>query len=125
MEQRSLCSPHRSRPLLLAAALVFAGSEAAAHHGWSGYDERRTLALEGLIRSATYEQPHGTLELEVGNQTWHVVLAPPTRMKNRGLTREMLKPDTPAKVVGYPHREIELELRAERITLSGKTVELR
>jgi hypothetical protein len=46
-------------------------------------------------------------------------------MKSRGLTREMLKPDTAAKVVGYPHRELELELRAERITVSGKTVELR
>jgi hypothetical protein len=125
MEQRSLRPQRLSRPRLLALALVFTASGAAAHHGWSSYDETRTLVLDGVIRSASYEQPHGTLKLDVEGRTWHVVLAPPTRMKNRGLTREMLKPDTAAKVVGYPHREIELELRAERITVSGKTVELR
>jgi hypothetical protein len=58
-------------------------------------------------------------------QTWHVVLAPPTRMKYRGLEREMLKPGTDATVVGYPHKKTKLELRAERITVAGKTVELR
>lgn len=111
--------------LLLSAALVFAPVGAAAHHGWSSYDEERTLDLNGVIRSSSYEQPHGTLKLEVMKQTWLVVLAPPTRMKSRGLEREMLKPGTEAIVVGYPHRKTKLEMRAERITVAGKTVELR
>jgi hypothetical protein len=113
------------RRLLLSAALVLAPALAAAHHGWSSYDEERTLSLNGVVQSSTYEQPHGTLKLEVMKQTWHVVLAPPTRMKSRGLEREMLKPGSEATVVGYPHRKIKLELRAERITVAGKTVELR
>ena len=114
-----------SRRLLLSAALVLAPAGAAAHHGWTGYDEERTLELKGVIRSSTYEQPHGTLELDVEKKTWRVVLAPPTRMKSRGLARDMLKPKTEATVVGYPHRKNKLELRAERITVAGKTVELR
>lgn len=116
---------HLSPRVLLSLALLFAAPGAAAHHGWSGYDEKRPLTLEGVIRSSTYEQPHGTLKLDVDEQTWHVVLAPPTRMKSRGLTPEMLKPGTEAKVFGYPHRETKLELRAERITVNGKLVELR
>jgi hypothetical protein len=119
------CSQHPSRRLLLASAVLLAASTGAAHHGWSGYDENRTLVLDGVIRSSTYEQPHGTLEFEVDDQTWHVVLAPPTRMKSRGLTREMLRSGTDARVTGYPHREKQLELRAERISVAGKTVELR
>jgi hypothetical protein len=111
--------------LLLCASFLLAPASAAAHHGWSRYDEKQNLELRGVIRRATYEQPHGTLELAVEKTTWHVVLAPPTRMKKRGLEKEMLKPGTPASVVGYPHREIKHELRAERITVSGKTFELR
>lgn len=113
------------RRLLLSVAVLLAPAGVAAHHGWSSYDPERTLELEGVIRSAVYEQPHGSVELEVEERTWHVVLAPPTRMKSRGLEREMLGPGTRAKVVGYPHRKLERELRAERITVAGKTVELR
>jgi hypothetical protein len=36
-----------------------------------------------------------------------------------------LKAGTTATVVGYPHREKADEMRAERITIDGKTVELR
>jgi hypothetical protein len=58
-------------------------------------------------------------------KVWLVVLAPPSRMSNRGLSQEMLKVGTTATVVGYPHREKADEMRAERITIDGKTVELR
>lgn len=122
MSKRPRCFARR---LLLSVACLLVPAGAAAHHGWSGYDEARTLELKGVIRKSTYEQPHGTLELVVEKKTWHVVLAPPTRMKNRGLSRDMLAPGTEATVVGYPHRKNQLELRAERITVAGKTVELR
>jgi hypothetical protein len=37
----------------------------------------------------------------------------------------MLKPGVEATVVGYPNRSDANEMRAERITIGGKTVELR
>ena len=114
-----------SRRWLLSAALVLTPAGAAAHHGWHDYDVSRTLELSGAIRGSTYEKPHGTLTLAAGEKLWHVVLAPPTRMQNRGLTREMLEPGTEATVVGYRHKKNKLELRAERITIAGKTFELR
>jgi hypothetical protein len=46
-------------------------------------------------------------------------------MENRGLPREMLRPGTKAVVVAYPKRDDPVELRAERITIAGKTIELR
>ncbi|MDQ7842175.1 MAG: DUF6152 family protein [Armatimonadota bacterium] len=98
---------------------------ASAHHGWGGYDSSRTLHLTGVIRESTYEHPHGMLKLAVDDRTWDVVLAPPSRMQVRGLTRAMLAPGTTATVVGYPHRTIPNEMRAERITIDGKTTELR
>jgi hypothetical protein len=101
---------------------------ALAHHGWTGYDEKNTLNLTGVIREAGYENPHGFVKLQVDNgkgKTWMAVLAPPTRMESRGLSRDQLKVGATATVVGYPHRTTTDELRAERIIINGKTTELR
>ena len=38
---------------------------------------------------------------------------------------EVLKPGTPVVVLGYPSTRNQHEMRAERITVAGKTVELR
>ena len=110
---------------LLLDTLALAPVTAAAHHGWSGYDASKPLELEGTIREAGYEHPHGYVKLETSDKTWLVVLAPPSRMENRGLPREMLRPGTKAAVVAYPKRDDPVEVRAERITIAGKTTELR
>jgi hypothetical protein len=106
-------------------AIVLSTGPALAHHGWSGYDSSQTLNLTGTIREAGYEHPHGYVKLEVPGKTWLVVLAPPSRMENRGLPPSSLKAGKTATVVGYPNRTDPNELRAERITLDGKTTELR
>jgi hypothetical protein len=104
---------------LLSATLAF------AHHGWSSYDEKTELNVDGTIREATWGNPHGTAKLEVDGKVWDVVLAPTSRMQARGLTEAMLAPGTKARVVGYPHRQQASEMRAERITIGDRTVELR
>jgi hypothetical protein len=117
-----------SRTVRLAVAgagLLLGATTAAAHHGWSGYDSGKTLTLTGTIKESGYEHPHGGVKLETKDKTWNVVLAPPSRMENRGLKREMLAAGTTATVVGYPHRTDPDEMRAERITIAGKTTELR
>ena len=108
--------------ILIAAPL--AGS-ALAHHGWSEYDSSRPLTLTGVIKESGYEHPHGHVHLETPGKTWQVILAPPSRMERRGLSRAELKPGTKATVTGYANRGKPEELRAERITIGGKTVELR
>jgi hypothetical protein len=107
---------------VLALALPIA---AAAHHGWSEYDSGKPLKLTGKIVKSGYEHPHGHVMLDTPGKVWHVVLAPPSRMERRGLANEMLKPGTTATVEGYPNRDKPEEMRAERITINGKTVELR
>lgn len=118
----------RSRRMLTAVALACAlalPTVGAAHHGWSGYDADKAMTLTGTIKESGYEHPHGFVRLETPQQTWLVVLAPPSRMERRGLPREALASGTSASVHGYPHRTDAGELRAERITINGKTVELR
>ena len=97
----------------------------AAHHGWSGYDNNQVLNLTGVIQEAGYEHPHSYVKLAVDDQFWLVVLAPPSRMERRGVSAQMLAVGTTATVMGYPHRSDAGEMRAERITIQGKTAELR
>ena len=113
------------RKAVVALASLLIGAPAAAHHGWSEYDSTTSLKLTGKIVASGYEHPHGHVRLEAAGKTWIVILAPPTRMENRGLPRAALKPGAHAIVVGYPHRNQPEEMRAERIIVGGKTVELR
>ena len=108
--------------LFVALALPLA---AAAHHGWSEYDSSKVLKLTGKVVESGYEHPHGHARLETPGKTWSVILAPPSRMERRGLEKGMLKPGATATVEGYPNRDKPEEMRAERITINGKTVELR
>lgn len=119
---------HLARPLrlsLLIAATLAWVAPVSAHHGWSGYDNSKEMTLAGTIREAGYEHPHGYVRLETPGKVWVVVLAPPSRMENRGLPRATLQPGVAATVVGYPNRTDPDELRAERIIIAGKTTELR
>lgn len=110
------------RLVLLAA---FVATTASAHHGWSHYHADKPQQLTGTIQKAGYEQPHGFIELKTADKTWHVVLAPPSRMDARGLPKEKLVAGQQATVYGYPHMEKAGEMRAERITIEDKTTELR
>jgi hypothetical protein len=103
----------------------FAAVPAFAHHGWSEYDNTRTLTLTGTIAEAGYEHPHGFIKFTVDGKAWVAVLAPPSRMENRGLPRGDLVPGAKITIVGYPNRSKPEEMRAERITIGERTVELR
>ena len=107
------------------AALLAAPLAAAAHHGWSEYDATKPLKLTGKVVESGYEHPHGHVRLETPGKTWQVVLAPPSRMERRGLEKGALTPGVTVTVEGYANREKPEELRAERISVNGKSVELR
>ena len=112
---------------LTVALLFFIGATvtAAAHHGWGSYDSTRKFAIEAPIDMIAWQNPHAHVMLKYENATWEVILAPITRMHNRGLTEEMLKTGTAITVEGYPSTRREHEMRAERITVNGKVYELR
>jgi hypothetical protein len=108
--------------LAIAATVV-----AAAHHGWSDYNEKMPLTVDGTITAFAYVNPHGTLKLKADKdgKVWDVVLAPVARMQTRGLTKAMLNVGTRATVLGYQHKTVATEMRAENITIDKKKVELR
>lgn len=111
--------------LLFAIATLAFATTAYAHHGWSNYDSSDTLSVSGTIVEVAFSYPHTTIRLQAADKTWLAVLAPPARMSARGMPSDDLKVGDTATVEGYAHRSDPLEMRAERITVAGKTVELR
>lgn len=114
-----------NRRRLLLLALLAVPLAAFAHHGWSEYEVTQPLQLTGTIESMSYEHPHGSVKLKTADKTWLAVLAPPTRMEARGLSKAMLAPGTTVTVEGYRSKTKPDEMRAERITIADKTIELR
>lgn len=114
------------RPFLLAAALALVAPAAAlAHHGWSSYDANKVLKITAPLTNVSWGNPHGGAKVAYQGKTWDVVLAPVARMEARGLTREMLTNGKPVTLEGYPRKDGTPEMRIERVTVAGKTVELR
>jgi len=109
----------------LALAAAFAPTPAAAHHGWGSYDSSTVLTIEAPIVEVSYAYPHCGIVLEHEGARWEIVLAPPSRMDRRGIADGELAPGLTVKVEGYPSTVHPHEMRAERITVNGRTVELR
>ena len=110
---------------MLFLAMISLPVAALGHHGWSEYDSSKLLKLGGKIVTSGYEHPHGHVRLETPGKTWKVILAPPSRMERRGLDKGMLKPGASIGVEGYANRGKPGEMRAARVIVNGKTIELR
>jgi hypothetical protein len=113
------------RTILIALAAVVSAGAAYAHHGWGSYDATKAFKISAPVETLEWADPHAHVMLKYEGATWQATLAPLFRMEARGIKKDMLKAGTPVVVEGYPSTRIEHEMRAERITVAGKVVELR
>ena len=112
-------------PMIMICAMLLVPAPLSAHHGWSSYDASKAVKVEVPVAAVRYQNPHGEIEIEHEGKTWVIVLAPVSRMQARGLPKDDLKVGETVVVEAYPRRDGEPEMRAERITVKGKTIELR
>ena len=111
--------------LLTAALVAIAAGSAAAHHGWGSYDANKPITVTGAILTSKYENPHASISVKGNDRVWTVTLAPTFRKINRGATADMVAVGKTVSAYGYPSTVEKNEMRAERITVDGKTVEMR
>jgi hypothetical protein len=113
------------RTILIAFVAVVSAGTAWAHHGWGSYDANKVFTISAPVETLEWADPHAHVTVKYQDATWQATLAPLYRMETRGIKKDMLKPGTPVVVEGYPSMRSDHEMRAERITVGGKTVELR
>jgi hypothetical protein len=105
-------------PLLLTASAAF------AEYGWTEYDTSKPQQLSGTIEASSYANPYVTMRLRTDEKNWTVVLTPPQRMRVHGVSPEMLGVGKKVGVTGYRGKFRVDEMRADSITLDGKTIVL-
>jgi Family of unknown function (DUF6152) len=98
---------------------------AFAHHGWGSYDAAKPVTVTGPIVTSKFENPHATITVKASDKVWTVTLAPTSRMTNRGATEKIIAVGNTVSAYGYPSTVERDEMRAERITVDGKTYEMR
>ena len=113
------------RNYIIAGAIAAMPVAAAAHHGWSSYDETKVIKHRASLKEVRWGNPHGSAKVRYKGATWDVILAPVSRMEARGLSQAMVGPRQVVVIEGYPRRDGTREMRIERVTAGGKTVELR
>jgi uncharacterized protein DUF6152 len=114
----------RKTLLLLGLALAMP-TVVLAHHGWGSYDAANPITVQGSIETLKYENPHAQITVKTPAKVWVVTLAPTSRMQTRGAPAELLAVGKTVSAYGYPSTVEKDEMRAERITIDGKTIELR
>ena len=113
------------RTLAIALFTLAAPVAVLAHHGWGSYDASKLVTVEGPIQTSSYTNPHATITVKAPDKTWTVTLAPTSRMQSRGAPAELVAVGKTVKAEGYASKADPDEMRAERITVDGKTVEMR
>ena len=113
------------RIVLALAAQASLKDAAVAHHGWGSYDAAKPVTVAGPILTSKFENPHATITVRGGDKVWTVTLAPTSRMIGRGATEKVVAVGQNISAYGYPSTVEKDEMRAERITVDGKTYEMR
>lgn len=115
------------RRLLVTCSLfvLLAALPALAHHGWGAYDAAKVMRFDAALVDVRFGNPHAEATVRHQGKAWNVVLAPVSRMTARGLPDGALVNGKTITIEGYPRNDGTAELRAERVVVDGKTIELR
>lgn len=90
------------------ATLGLASAAARAHHSFVGfYDQSRIAEIEGVVRSVSWRNPHGSMTIDVDDATgqtiqWRVETGSISVLRIRGLDREFLRVGDRVRIAGEP-----------------------
>ncbi|MEH2511791.1 hypothetical protein V1291_003145 [Nitrobacteraceae bacterium AZCC 1564] len=107
------------------SALAVMTTAAIAQTISHSYDANHPITVEGSILNSTFEDPNATIAVKGADKIWTVTLAPTSRMIERGVQAQVVAIGKKVAAYGYPSTVEMNEMRADRITVDGKTYELR
>lgn len=108
-------------PLALSAMTMVTAAQQVTHT----YDSNHPITVEGSILNSTFEDPNATISVKGADKIWTVTMAPTSRMVERGVQAEIVAVGKKVSAYGYPSTVEMNEMRADRITVDGKTYDLR
>lgn len=110
--------------LLCFTVMATGATLASAHHGWSWYGSE-AFSLTGTVVEKQFGNPHDRLTVEAEGQRWTLLLSPPNRSRQAGLSDELV--EVGATVTAHGHRRESgdlFEMKTERLEVDGKLYNL-
>ena len=105
--------------------LALTAAATAAGEDKDRYDLSKPVTVEGSILTSTFEDPNTTIAVKTSDKIWTVTMAPVSKMVERGVKADFVAVGKTVSASGYQSKIEMNEMRAERITIDGKTYELR
>jgi len=98
----------RSAIRWLLPALALTGVPAAAHHSYSMFDMKKTVALDATVARFKWQNPHSFIEADVkvpdGTERWAIEMTSPNNLVQEGWKRTSLKPGDKVTIWVHPLR---------------------
>lgn len=110
--------------VLGSAALATGATFASAHHGWSWYGNE-DFSLTATVVEKQFGNPHDRLTVEADGERWTLLLSPPSRSRQAGLTDELVQVGDTVTAHGHRRESGDLfEMKTERLEVNGKLYNL-
>ena len=97
-----------------------------AHHSMAGFDRSQNLALEGVVKEFSWQNPHSWIEIEVPGKdgktvTWNVEMTAPAYLVRAGWKKTSVKAGDKVTIVANPLKTGEPGALFVSITLADGT----
>ena len=113
------------RPLVvLALSTIMVSAPLLAHHSFAAeYDEKKPVALTGVVTKVEWTNPHARFYVDVKDQNgsmvnWNLELASPNVLSRNGWTRKSLQAGDQISVSGSRAKDGSNMANARQVTLS-------
>ena len=112
------------------AFLILIAATLEGHHGFTAFDSKTVVTLQGTVTDFHFVNPHSVVEIEVKDaegqaRKWSMELSSAGRLASKGLTAASLEAGDTITVSGYPARNGAHSLWGTKIVLpNGRTLDL-
>jgi len=95
------------KTVLLAAVLLLSSLPVGAHHSMAGFDRKNNLALTGVVKNFSWQNPHCYIEFDVVDKdgktvTWNAEMTAPGYLVRAGWKKTLVKTGDKVTIVGNP-----------------------
>ncbi len=114
--------------LPVVSALLLAAASLWAHHGSTGFDQKKPVHFIGKVSLLEWGNPHIVIHIEVAGSdgrvsTWLVNTLPPNTTKRLGYSQSSFAVGTQVSVDGYQATDTSNHVNGTRIVLpDGRTI---
>lgn len=113
--------------VLPVALLASSVAPATAHHSPAAFDLTVRTSISGVLREATFRNPHGHLSLDVTNaqgrvQTWTIETSAANLLRRRGWDFSKIRPGMRVTIVGHPNKTVPFNIYTREVRMADGTV---